>query len=361
MIRIGIIFVLLLIIVGTATAEVPTVSPNLATQTDTVVVPDLTGLTESIATAVLNRGGLALGRVGVELWNASSPVAINTIGNQSVAAGTQVDAGTAVDVTILRQPNALVIFDDNDLTLVNNSGVDISLEGIRFTSLDGSTPATFLASEWGETLRANRCMQMWSVQRGTPKGVPECNLIQRNRSILDRSMHFWTGTNGATQFSVSQNTDQRAVCNIAAGRCEFYLDGGDTIGNVRFVYFAYTTDALIVMNRSEDLWLRMGQLTVTNKHVSPQGISFEIGQASNYGNPEIVGRFNRLAPQQCILFTTAPNAELPEACDVIFAATVSPETNFWGAAFDVDSMTDELPHSCPAATPNRLTICIMPR
>lgn len=361
MFRIGMIFVLLLVFTGTTFAATPDMAPSPPNQTETVVVPDLTGLTEPVATAVLNRSGLALGRVGVELWNASSPAAINTIGSQSVAAGTEVEAGTAVDVTILRQPNALVIFDDNDLTLVNNTGVDISLEGIRFTSLDGNTPATFLASEWGDTLRANQCMQMWSVQRRTPKGVPECNLIQRNRSILDRSMHFWTGSNGATQFSVSQNADQRAVCNIAAGRCEFYLEGGDNVGNVRFVYFAYTTDALIVMNRSEDLWLRMGRLTVTNKHASPQGIPFELGQASNYGNPEIVGRFNRLAPQQCILFTTAPNAELPEECDVIFTATVSPDTNFWGAAFDVDSMTDELPHSCPAATPNRLTICIMPR
>jgi hypothetical protein len=361
MFRIGIIVVLLLVVVGTAAAGMPKVSPNRSIQTEAVVVPDITGLNEAEAAAELNRNRLALGRTGVQLWNTSSPAPINTVGSQSVAPGTEIEAGSAIDIEILRQANALVIFDDNDLTLVNNAGVDISLEGIRFTSLDGNTPTSFLATEWGDTLRANRCMQMWSVQRGTPKGVEECNLIQRNRSILDANMHFWTGSNGATQFSVSQGAEQRAICNIANGRCAFYLDARDAVGNVPFVYFAYTTDSLILMNRSEDLWLRMARLVITNKKASPEGIPFEIGQPGSYGNPEIVARLNRLAPQQCILFTTGAETEPPEACDVIHTATVSPETNFWGAAFDVDSMTDELPHSCPAATPNRLTICVMPR
>lgn len=351
------LIVLSVLLVMLAGVIVPGTSADSHMQ-GTVTVPDLTGLTLPLATAELNRNNLAVGQVNVSIWTPTSPAPVDTIGGQSVAPGQSVEAGTVVNVTMLRAANALLIFDDNDLTLVNNSGANLRLEGIRFTSLDGNRPATFVATEWGDTLRANQCMQMWSVYRNTPKGVDECALIQRNRSVVDPNQHFWTGSNGATQFSVTQNTQERGICNIADGRCAFYLDVPSSDPSVPYIYFAYTTDALMIYNKSENAWMRTAGINVVND----SGVPFNIGAPASYGNPEIVANLRRLAPQQCIVLTAGEqNVEAPEPCNEILRVAVNAETSFWNQSFNVDNRTDEREHRCAAATPDRLTICIMPQ
>ena len=162
------------------------------------VVPDLTGMNVPAAAAALNRLGLALGTETGVAWSEGAAGAPNTIIGQAVPAGQPVTPGAAVDITVARELNALLIYDDNDLTLVNRAGVDLDLTGLTFNSVDGSSPASFAASRWAGSLRSGQCVQMWSVGRNGPKGLDECAAIQNWLWTGVAGEHFWTGTNGAT-------------------------------------------------------------------------------------------------------------------------------------------------------------------
>ncbi len=75
------------------------------------------------------------------------------------------------------------------------------------------------------------------------------------------------------------------------------------------------------------------------------------------------GDLTRLAPNQCLLMTTASaiGAESPEACTVIAQQAQGAQTTFWLSDFDIESANDGQRHTCPAATPGRLTRCIVPQ
>jgi hypothetical protein len=292
----------------------------------------------------------------------------NTVGGQSIAAGTAVETGTLLDLTVLRSPNTLLIYDDNDLTLVNQTGGDVDLSSVTFQATDGNR-ATFAAGRWGGTLREDRCAQIWSLNRNGPKGLDECGFIEHWLTTTNGGEHFWTGAGGTTGFSILQNGVDRATCAVAnPGRCEFYLPAdsaaaGDTTAHV---YFAYTPDRLVILNNTPDKWMPLRGLTISNNYAPTRGATAEIA------GPGILGRRNlinplanpeRLAPGQCIYYTNSiPEIdEPPQSCDVVARLDIGTDLIFWGADFPVGSVTDEQPHTCPVATPGRLTLCIMPR
>jgi len=332
---------------------------------DNAAVPDIAGLTLPEAAAALNKVGLAVGAETVERWTAESGREQNTINAQSIAPGTSAAPGTAVDITVLRTPNALLIYDDNDLTLVNQTGNALNLNNIRFEALDGSG-TSFAASRWGDSLRVNQCVQVWSVGRNGPKGLDECSTIQNWLVTTNGGEHFWTGAGGTTQFAVIQNDVQRAVCMVGnPGRCEMFLTVGNVVASetTDYVYFAYLPDRLAIINTSTDKWMPIGSLVVRNNAVQPFGALVNVGDAELFGNPQIVGRIGRLAPGQCLLFTNSSSEAQtpPQPCDVIAKLDIGPSVIFWAANFPVESVTDEGERTCPAAVSDRLTLCIMPR
>lgn len=340
-----------LLVSGTATAQ------------DMVTVPDLTGLNVPQAAAALNKIGLALGAQTSERWTAESGLEQNRISAQSLAPGSAAAPGTAVDVTVLRTPNTLLIYDDNDLTLVNQTGAELNLENLSFAAVDGNN-AAFRASRWSRALRTNQCMQVWAVGRNGPKGLDECPVIQNWLVTTNGSEHFWTGSGGTTQFSVIQNGVEVATCPVAnPGRCAFYLAGGVSDGVTEYVYFAYTSDRLAIINTSKDRWMPIARLVVRNNFVQPSGAPVNVGDPALFGNPEIVANIRRLAPGQCLLFTNStPEAQTPpQPCDVVARLDIGTNLIFWGAEFPVESITDDAERSCPAATADRLTLCILPR
>ncbi|MBZ0278783.1 MAG: PASTA domain-containing protein [Anaerolineae bacterium] len=337
----------------------------VSAQDNTVTVPDLVGISLPQAAAQLNRAGLALGKQESIPWTAESGLSQNAVSVQSLEAGLVVPAGSAVDVTVLRAPNALLIYDDNDLTLVNQTGGELALTGINFQAVDGS-PASLAGTRWAPSLRAGQCVQVWSVGRNGPKGLDECSTIQNWLVTNNAGEHFWTGAGGVTQFSISQNGVERAVCPVAnPGRCEFYLSGGGAAGDsTEYVYFAYTTDRLAVINTSTDQWMPLAGFQVLNNFAPPYGAGVNLADPSLFGGSiSPVANVEQLAPGQCIFFTnSSPTQDAPpQPCDVIARLNVGASVIFWGAAFDVNSVTDDLPHSCPAAVEGRLTLCIMPR
>ncbi len=336
----------------------------ISAQDTTVTVPDLAGLTVPEAAALLNRAGLRLGVENNEGWTGESGLPENRISVQSAAAGTILERGAAVDITVLRSNNSLLIYDDNDLTLVNNGISPLDLTGITFITLDGS-PAQLAGSRWSRSLRENQCVQVWAVGRNGPKGLDECGTIQNWLVTTNASEHFWTGSGGTTQFAVLQNGVQRAVCPVAnPGRCEFFLAGSGAADEVTaYVYFAYTADRLAIINQSADRWMALADFFVLNNFAPNKGAPVMVGDPALYTTirPDL-GNVGRLAPGQCVLFTnSSPETnEPPEACDIIASLDVGPSVIFWGAAFEMDGRDGER-RSCPAAAAGRLTICIMPR
>src|SRR5262249_45211254 len=99
-------------------------------QDQTVVVPNLAGLNIPQAVAALNKIGLALGNQTSEPWTQTASVPQNTISSQSIPPGQTVTVATSVDVTVLRSPNVSMSYDDNDFTLINNTGSSIDFNSL---------------------------------------------------------------------------------------------------------------------------------------------------------------------------------------------------------------------------------------
>ena len=330
-------------------------------QENNATVPDLTGLSVPAAAAQLNNAGLALGVENNEGWTADSGLEENRIKTQSVAAGQSVARGSAVDVTVLRSPNVILIYDDNDFTLVNKTGAALNLAGLNFNALDGS-PASLAATRWSNSLRDKQCVQVWSISRNGPKGLDDCSAIQNWLVTHNTGEHFWTGEGGTTHFNVTQNGIERVTCAVAnPGRCEFYVPGAAGGDTTPYIYFVYTPQHLAIINQSTDQWMSLANFNVYNNYAATKGAPVPLGDKKLYGYVNPVARFGQLAPGQCVMFTNDRKDNTPpQPCTIAAWLPIDPKLIFWGASFDLDSSDGER-HSCPAATAGRLTICVMPR
>jgi hypothetical protein len=335
----------------------------LLAQSNPVTVPDLSGLKVPQAAAILNQAGLKLGTETNVGWVEGTVTPPNTISTQSTAAGQTVDRGTTIDVTIPRNLNALLIYDDNDITFVNQTNGALDMNSITFSSVEGN-PAVFAGSRWFFSFDNNDCGQLWSVQRNAPKEQPECTESMYWLALVnDRSVHFWTTTNAVAKFAVLQNGIQRAICDAAPPgtqdapyRCAMYLPTATTDSDVTpYLYFVYTPDSLIIRNRAEDAWMPLADLTITNA----QNISDTIPSLLAATTVDAIYDLNRLAPNQCLHFTAGGGTTTPEACNVI--ATATPTNLFWQTGFSFISTTDGKSRSCPPAQAGKLTLCILPR
>lgn len=341
------------------------IASAVSAQTTAVRVPDVTGLNVPQAAAALNRAGLRLGAQIAVGWTPDSPLPQDSVSAQSLSPDTEAAFGTAVDLTVLRSANALLIYDDNDITLVNGTGAALDLSQISFNTLDGSVPAAFQAARWGGVLEAGDCGQLWSLSRREPKSLEECTEAMLWATTNDPAQHFWTGGGGVTQFSISQGGIQRGICPVSAvGRCEFFLASSTTAGDATdYVYFAYTADALVILNRSADRWMPLNGLLL-NTAPTPNG--FPVGPAASSVSPEtVLGDVYQLAPGQCLLARLSDadttTAAVPEPCDVLATYAFAPETQFWARDFYVTSSTDGQTRRCPAPGESGLSLCILPR
>lgn len=337
-------------------------------QDDMVTVPDLTGLNIPQAAAALNKAGLAFGKE--TSVTPAGGIAENVISGQSFAPGQSVPRGSVVDVEVPRTANVLLIYDDNDLTLVNKFDAIIEYGDLTFSTVDSTQSASFKATRWATRLRGKQCTQVWSLNRSGPKGLAECNYIQNWLTTNRRNDHFWTGANGVRTFNVVQGGLERAICQAAPSNsqdqpttCEFYLPSGTSEEIAPYIYLAYNTDKLIFLNRTIDRWMPVTSTTFHNElsDPAPLGKEFTIN-AALFGRPDIVARINRLAPKQCLLFiSSAASTETPpEACDVIATYTLESSQLWWSANFQTQG-TDNKQRTCIAAVRNKIVVCIMPR
>jgi hypothetical protein len=274
--------------------------------------------------------------------------------SQSVTAGTDVQPGQTVSLRVWRAEKAILIYDDNDITLRNPTDKTLTLRRVWFRSQDGSSVTQFNAEEWGNRLRGGDCVQLWSVVRVEGKEVEGCPRSTEWQARTIPAMHFWTGINGTTRFEVIQDGVLRGVCDVSTSPCEFYLAPSETRGGVapdiaEYVFLRYTPQWLQLMNRTEDRWLPTGPLRIGGVRV---------GDADQYTPILKVTSPQLLAPEQCLTWTLDPNAVI-DGCDEVARATVTEA--FWIVPFDVRSEIDGTVRQCPAATEGAEAGCLVPR
>lgn len=334
---------------------------NSAQGDDPIVVPDLSGMTVPVAAAFLNDMGLQIGPETAVGWTAASEVAPNTIMTQSIEAGQSASYGTVIDITVARAPNVILIYDDNDITLVNQSDGAITLGGVRFFSNGGSPQTSFQASRWDPSVDSGDCTQLWSVGRTSAKDVPECDST-RWITTNNTAEHFWTGANGAADFTVVQDGIERAVCPVSTtGHCEFYLNATSSSEVAPYIYMVYTTDRFMILNNTTDQWMALNNTTISSDYAAE---GTPIVSESFFQDPvNVVGYIEFLAPGQCIIYTNnADGASTLQPCKEIARASFNTDpTLFWNSEFNVTSIADDLDHICSAGLPDRITICILPR
>jgi len=347
----------ILLLGGVLTAQDATEDPT------PIAVPDVVGLTIPEAAAALNAAGFNLGEEIIQPPEGGEVPTQSEIVAQSVEPGTTAEPGSAVDVTVIRTNNMLLIYDDNDITMVNQSGARLDLTTVTFSSEN----TRFNANRWGNTaLDAADCTQLWSVGRGSPKSVDECGAIQRWLTTNDRNEHFWTAANTTGTFTVVQAGVVRADCPTATTpgeivSCELFMATGGTTEVTEFLYLAYTSDALLVHNISDALWMPLDGITI----ISNRGTSTPlVVSATRFDETITVGQVSRLAPGQCIYYTSASaaGADTLEDCTELGRITLGTDGPFfWDVGFDIEGVTGQPTATCPPAVEGRLTLCIVPR
>lgn len=334
-------------------------------------IPDLIGMNIAQATAALNNIGMRLGNQLSEPWSEAAGIPPNTISAQSVPIGEASIPGGMVDVLLVRSPNVRLIYDDNDLTLINNTGAEIDFNGLTFGTAEGATPAAFAATRWTGRLSAAGCAQVWSVIRSVPKDVEGCARINTWLTTNNPAENFWSGLNNVTSFKIVQGGIERATCPAApAGTapmsCDIFLPAGVPTDITPYIYLAYTPDRLIIFNRSDAQFMPLTSSRVINRNpnLTPPNQEITLGDPALYSVINPVATVTQLAPGQCILFTNSaaiPASETPEPCTPIARIDIDPNLIFWGASFDLISATDGQNYTCNAAVAGQLTVCVMPR
>lgn len=344
----------------------------LAAQEETVVVPDLTGLNIPSAAAALNAVGLRLGTQTALTWDENAPFPPGTIVMQSVPVGEVIARDDTVNISFLSSVIFRLVYDDISFTMVNNSGVGISLTRLSFDSnVDGQQ---FDATRWRNVLNDGQCTQLWAVSRTQSAIVDGCT---RNSTFWlttnNPNEHFWTQNAGANDFVITFDGTPISTCPAAPPnstgnptQCEFALDtAGRSHPASDYLYFVYTQDRLAIINTTNDAWM-WTDTTIYN--FNPQsavlGDNLLLGDPEHFTIVNPMAGIQRLAPGQCLLFLTDTTEQStpPQNCDLIGTRTLSAGDVFWVASFERDSPFDPMERSvCPAATTSRLTICVIPR
>ena len=344
----------------------------LQAQDNVVVVPDLFGMNVPQAAAALNAAGLVIGEQLTQNWTEASGMPPESIIAQGAEAGATLAAGSAVNVIVLRTANMRVIYDDNDFTLLNLNAVPGDVARLSFTA--NNNPASFVATRLTGALSAGECIQIWSIPRSSPKSLDECGSIQRWVSTMNPGEHFWTAANGVETFNVVQDGVTVHTCPAAPVgsegnvlRCDFFIGSADGSGGVtEYLYFAYTAQAIALINPSENQWMATANTLYNyNPSVSIPGVGLQFDDPNLFsdGTRRRPGSIQQLAPGQCLVMTAGTIAAdaSPQPCHVIAQFPVDPNLAFWLADFEVESVNLAGRRVCPAAIADRMTICVVPR
>jgi hypothetical protein len=119
--------------------------------------------------------------------------------------------------TASNPPNALLIYDDASFTLVNVSGRNLSLAGVRFRG----GGVAFNSTGWANNTRIpdGNCVRLRDTAAGQRNPPGECGALL-SLLLLDRDALFWIGTDS---FEVVRRGVVLATCATDTDRCAIYI------------------------------------------------------------------------------------------------------------------------------------------
>ncbi len=332
------------------------------------VVPNLIGLNVPQADAALHLVGLRLGVQTLDLSTSVETDQLGTISAQSVDANETLTPGAPVNITVVRAPNIRFIYDDNDLTLINQTGEAIALASLSLVGEAGAATLILAGERWGiRHIPPDGCIQIWSIGRAAPKAVAGCPEISAWFSSSDVSTYVWTQAAQVDSFTLMQAGIALTTCQAAPPAsqdsptvCDAYLPSTPPPEQVGFLYLAYTYEAFSALNPTDDAWM---PLSAPLTHAD--GTVMSLAALFNYTNTEMVAisldgeSLTPLAPQECILFRVpdSPDSPAPEPCGLVVADAVL-DSVFWRSDFTVTDPKG-VKRTCAAATEENLTVCVM--
>jgi len=126
-------------------------------------------------------------------------------------------------------PNALLIYDQTTIALINTSSSPISIVGLNFIRAGGDVK--FNPDTMVPRLDPGHCIQVWisSVRRiiGEP---PECAKRDRYLQLARKESYFWVADSDNETFRPRLRSNALTICPIPrteVGRCAFYIPQGD--------------------------------------------------------------------------------------------------------------------------------------
>jgi hypothetical protein len=293
-----------------------------SSQTDVPTMPNLSGLTVAQAHALLYEHGLALDPVIISTNSGTGT--LNTIIDQSLAAGETISEGDVISVSVLREYNLELIWHAADnggdsFTIVNLTEGVLNLEQLGFETADGSRKADIRL--WPNILRERQCIQLWPFEEINGIRLDECRFLQGGGilTVENEAEQFWRGTGS---FYVFQEGLRRAEC-------------------------------LIIHNRSETEWLPLNQLALNDGQALDDTHEWDIANFSD--------ELPFLAPNQCARISDGSANRLAN-CVEIASRSVSGDAVFWRDGFTVHSLhLGDVSKECPAAVGDEASICLLMR
>ncbi|MCC7447936.1 MAG: PASTA domain-containing protein [Anaerolineae bacterium] len=337
------------------TAALLFITTNIQAQEAAVTVPDVTGMTAPKAASALNDARFLLGGETAQTLSADTQTKLNQVIAQEPAPGQKAAPGTAVKVTIVRNPNVVITYDANSLTFTNRDSQPLDLTGVLLESGADKDLSQFSTQEWGKTLAVKNCYQLWKITPSKINLPPECSRAARVSVTGLKNKLFWLS--GQDSFRVRRYGDTLAACPVSAGRCEVALLQGDAVEQADFLMFAYRANYFTVRNES-NRWMSLDDVTI----IGGDGERFTLDATSNTAPGDVLWSGNRLAPGQCIVYAALEVGALPPYdCKVVGYIKLPQQTAFWTKGFSLVSVGTPRSSYCPAPQPGLLSICVRPR
>lgn len=129
----------------------------------------------------------------------------------------------------LPAPNALLIYDQTTIALINTSQVSLSLADLTFWRSAGE--ASYNMANLAGSLGPGRCVQIWTDAVREVGKPSECAKRDRWITTANKAFQFWVASADGEFFRPKLNGNTLAICKASAGpaeRCPIHIPQGDS-------------------------------------------------------------------------------------------------------------------------------------
>jgi serine/threonine protein kinase len=218
---------------GTATAEIAMTNTQAAITAATAMVNTRAATTPAItpATAVPTTAiPEATTAVAPAATTPSQPSATHTatdIPTLDATLVTPASPTSATTPTLVEANSMFAIWNNEQFTLVNQTGQAADLSGVNFVLVGGENERSFAAERWsqGEFTPSNTpdgwCFQTSRIEIGNVRPLATCRLAAFRQ--VSAPFVFWASNNATAAFEVRRGDAVLASCPLSEGQCRFSL------------------------------------------------------------------------------------------------------------------------------------------